>query len=107
VRAQATEVWSEAKACLHSRSVEVILNDADQGIAPLLEVVANAHSAGSQVILLARELDASRWISLFKSGAFDILRYSVDPLQLYESVQAAINNSRNRAGKHSALPGGR
>jgi FixJ family two-component response regulator len=76
------------------------LNDADQGIAPLADVVAQSRAAGSQVIVLARELDGPKWISLFKSGAFDVLRYSTEPLQLYEAVQAAINNSRNRAGRH-------
>jgi DNA-binding NtrC family response regulator len=104
LRARSCAEWTEAHRLLIAGSCSVVLYDSDARIAPPTDVLATSRSAGLPTIVIARELDAKKWMSLFRSGAFDVLRTSTELRHLCESVEAAMNNSRNRAAMHSSWP---
>jgi DNA-binding NtrC family response regulator len=67
-------------------------------------VLATSNSAGLPAIVIARDVDTEKWMSLFRSGAFDVLRHSTELESLCEAVDAAMNNARNRTAMHSSWP---
>jgi DNA-binding NtrC family response regulator len=104
LRAKICDAWPEARRLLTSRAASVVLYDDDAPIASREDVLSTSSSAGLPAIVMARELDAEKWMSLFRSGAFDVLRYSGGRKHLCESVEEAMNNSRNRTTLHSSWP---
>jgi len=104
LRARVSEFWPEAKEILAAQAATVVLHDDDEWVAPVSKVLSASNAAGSPVIVLARDFDAAKWMQLFRSGAFDVLRHSTELRHLCESVDAAINHSRNRSAMHSSWP---
>lgn len=102
LRARSCTTWTEAQPLLSAGSVGVVLYDADARIAPPDQVLAVSNSAGLPAIVIARDLDTEKWMSLFRSGAFDVLRNSTELTNLCDAVDAAMNNARNRTAMHSA-----
>jgi DNA-binding NtrC family response regulator len=104
LRARICDAWPEALRLVSSGAASVVLYDDDAQIASRADVLSTSSSAGLPAIVMARELDADKWMNLFRSGAFDVLRYSAERKDLCESVEEAMNNSRNRATLHSSWP---
>jgi DNA-binding NtrC family response regulator len=104
LRARSCTAWTEAHPLLTAGSVGVVLYDADARIAPPDQVLATSNSAGLPAIVIARDVDTEKWMSLFRSGAFDVLRHSTELESLCEAVDAAMNNARNRTAMHSSWP---
>ncbi len=104
LRAKICGAWPEARRLLTTGAVSVVLYDSDACVAPPSEVLASSTSAGLPAIVMAKDLDAEKWMSLFRSGAFDVLRHSAERNDLCESVAEALNNSRNRATLQASWP---
>jgi DNA-binding NtrC family response regulator len=102
LRAKSARVWSEARRLLLARAVCVVLYADDEGIVSEAELLSASKAAGLPVIILAQNFDATRWISLIRSGAFEVLRYSTEPQHVCEAVEAAISYSRSSISRRSS-----
>lgn len=87
--------WREAGSLLAQEPAVVVLDD-DCSLAPSAEILSVAGRNSSPVIVVARDLDAARWVYLFRQGAFDVLRAPIDPGLLRDSVWAALGRLRPR-----------
>jgi DNA-binding NtrC family response regulator len=103
LNAKVLQAWPDARRLLAEGDARVVLYDADNSIAPVEEVLAEAAMGNLPVIVIARDINASKWVSYFSDGAFDVLRQPAEPYELNESVEAAIKTSRSQvAGKHAS-----
>lgn len=104
LRTKTSDLWPEAEEILSAQAATVVLYDDDERVASVANVLSASNAAGSPVIVMSRDFDAAEWMRLFRNGAFDVLRHSTELRHLCESVDAAINHSRNRSGMHSSWP---
>jgi DNA-binding NtrC family response regulator len=67
------------------------------------EVLEFGASVEAHVVVLMKEFDSKEWVSLFRAGAADILRYPITPEQIEQVVSALTSPTGNgvRSGSES------
>jgi DNA-binding NtrC family response regulator len=80
---------------------QLVLYDLDsEGINPE-ELLQFATEASARVVVLMRQFDSKEWVSLFRAGAADILRYPVTPEQIEQVARGASVSARQGNGVRS------
>jgi DNA-binding NtrC family response regulator len=82
--------WPGALQLLRPGSGQVIICDAASQACPVSEVLTVAQIADLPVVVMGRDIDAERWLGLYKSGAYQVVSLPAHQKQLREAVTSAI-----------------